>query len=101
MAGPMGVGGVRGGEQPFINGFESGRTGTTKGFGEVLSQALERADARVTDASAAMTDLATGRAASSHEVMIKVEEAHLALQWTIQLRNKALEAYQEIMRMPL
>ena len=101
MAGPMGVGGVRGGQQPFNNGFESGPTGPTKGFGEVLSHALERADARVTDASAAMADLANGQAASSHEVMIKVEEAHLALQWTIQLRNKALEAYQEIMRMPL
>ncbi len=101
MAGPMGVGGVRGGDQPFFGGFDSGATGPKKGFGDVLSQALERADARVTDASAAMADLANGQAASSHEVMIKVEEAHLALQWTIQLRNKALEAYQEIMRMPL
>ncbi|MBP9127646.1 MAG: flagellar hook-basal body complex protein FliE [Elusimicrobia bacterium] len=101
MAGPMNVGGVRGGEFPFPGPTESGPTGNRKSFGDVLSQALERADDRVTDASAAIADLANGQAASTHEVMIKVEEAHLALQWTIQLRNKALEAYQEIMRMPL
>ena len=34
-----------------------------------------------------------------HEVMIAVEEANLALNYTMQVRNKVVEAYQEMMRM--
>jgi len=34
-----------------------------------------------------------------HDVMISMEKAHLALQLTIEIRNKLVETYQEIMRM--
>jgi flagellar hook-basal body complex protein FliE len=34
-----------------------------------------------------------------HQVMIASEKADIALQFTVQIRNKILEAYQEIMRM--
>jgi len=36
-----------------------------------------------------------------HQVMIASEKADIALQFTVQIRNKVLEAYQEIMRMPV
>ena len=104
MAGPLSVGGVGStGPVTGVGGFGSvgGETGSNKNFGEVLTQALERADGRVTDANSAVDDLVSGKTINTHEVMIKLEEAHLALQWTIQIRNRALEAYQEIMRMPL
>lgn len=61
----------------------------------MCSQALERADSRVTDASTAMDDLVSGKSVNTHDVMIKMEEAHLALQWTVQIRNRALEAYRD------
>ncbi|MBK8575163.1 MAG: flagellar hook-basal body complex protein FliE [Elusimicrobia bacterium] len=105
MAGPLSVGGVES-FKPITGLKETGSlsgpgAGSSAPFGEVLTQALERADSRVVDAHQAVDDLVSGKPVSSHDVMIRVEEAHLALQWTIQLRNRALEAYQEIMRMPL
>lgn len=78
-----------------------GGEGSDQKFGQVLTEALARADSRVTDANTAVGDLVSGKSVNTHDVMIKLEEAHLALQWTIQIRNRALEAYQEIMRMPL
>lgn len=105
MAGPMSIGGI--GSSGPIKSFEGfgafggEAAGSSAKFGEVLTQAIERADSRVTDANTAVDDLVSGKAVSSHDVMIRVEEAQLALQWTIQIRNRALEAYQEIMRMPL
>jgi len=105
MAGSLNVGGV-GSPAPLtgVSGFGSfggEEKGSGKKFGEVLTAALERADARVTEANTAVEDLVSGKSVNTHEVMIKMEEANLALQWTIQIRNRALEAYQEIMRMPL
>lgn len=44
-------------------------------------------------------DFAAGKIDSIHEVMIASEKANIALQYTVQLRNKVLEAYNEIMRM--
>ncbi|KUO72899.1 MAG: hypothetical protein APF77_24265 [Clostridia bacterium BRH_c25] len=44
---------------------------------------------------------AMGRNDNIHQVMIAAEKADLALQFTVQIRNKILEAYQEIMRMPV
>ncbi|MFU0801126.1 MAG: flagellar hook-basal body complex protein FliE [Xylanivirga thermophila] len=45
--------------------------------------------------------LSTGQIDSLHKVMIDAEKADIALQFTVQVRNKVIEAYQEIMRMQL
>jgi flagellar hook-basal body complex protein FliE len=42
-----------------------------------------------------------GEDISVHEVMIAAEKAKLSLDLAIQVRNKAIEAYQEIMRMQI
>ena len=45
--------------------------------------------------------LATGEEANIHEVMISLEKAKLSMELMLQVRNKSLEAYQEIMRTQL
>lgn len=50
-------------------------------------------------ADQAVWRLAAGQADNLHEVMIAVERASIALELTIAIRNKLVEAYQEIMRM--
>ena len=45
--------------------------------------------------------LASGQAPDLHSVTIAAEKATLSFQLAVQVRNKALEAYQEIMRMQL
>ena len=44
---------------------------------------------------------ATGESDNLHELMITLEEAKLALQVAVDVRNKILEAYQEILRMKI
>lgn len=68
-------------------------------FQQMLTEAIQQV--RQTEAAASMgTQTLLGTAPGSlHQVMIDLEKADIALQFTIQLRNKMLEAYQEIMRM--
>ncbi|SMF69477.1 flagellar hook-basal body complex protein FliE [Pseudobacteriovorax antillogorgiicola] len=52
-------------------------------------------------ADKAATDLATGKSQNIHETMLAVTQAELTFNMAVQVRNKALEAYQEVMRMPV
>jgi flagellar hook-basal body complex protein FliE len=46
-------------------------------------------------------DLVTGSARDLHTATLSAEKASLALDLVVSVRNKAIEAYQEIMRMPV
>lgn len=72
-----------------------------KEFGQFLQEALNKVEAAQHEANKAAEKLATGEIRDVAEVMIASEKATLALQLTVQVRNKVLEAYQEIMRMPV
>lgn len=62
-----------------------------KGLGEVNSASKQ--------AEKASMDLATGKSSNIHETMLAVTKAELGFSMMVQLRNKMLEAYQEVMRM--
>ena len=47
------------------------------------------------------SQLVTGEVQDIHEVMIASQKASISLQLTVQVRNKVVEAYQEVMRMQL
>ncbi len=68
-------------------------------FTEILKGQLNELNSLQLDAEYSTQQLITGEAQNAHEVMIKTQEAVLALEMTVQLRNKIVEAYQEIMRM--
>ena len=51
------------------------------------------------EAGHAIDMLATGEAADVHQVMVAVEQAGIALDLMLEIRNKLLEAYQELIRM--
>jgi flagellar hook-basal body complex protein FliE len=70
-------------------------------FAEVLGQALQRVEDDQRVAGDMMVKLAAGEIADVAQVMIASERANLSLSMAIQVRNKVIEAYQEIMRMPL
>jgi flagellar hook-basal body complex protein FliE len=74
---------------------------TVKEFGQFLSEALGNVEEAQKGAATAAQRLATGEIKDVSEVMIASEKASLSLQLTVQVRNKVLEAYQEIMRMPV
>ena len=73
----------------------------TGSFGEVLGRALEELSALENRADELTARLARGEPVELHEVIIATEKAQLALELAVQLRNRVVEAYQEIMRMPV
>lgn len=70
-------------------------------FKLALRDALAKVNEQQIEASELHKQLAAGRAESLHEVMVAAEKASLTLQLALQVRNKAVEAYQETMRMQI
>ncbi|NLM40772.1 MAG: flagellar hook-basal body complex protein FliE [Firmicutes bacterium] len=69
-----------------------------KNFQDYLRDALQEVNQLQQQGDVAFTKLLTGEI-EFHEAMIMAEKANLALQLTMAIRTKLIEAYQEIMRM--
>ncbi len=69
------------------------------GFLETLTAAVGKVDQQQAAADQAMEKLATGEAKSLHEVLLTVEKADMSMRFFVQMRNKVIEAYQEISRL--
>jgi flagellar hook-basal body complex protein FliE len=72
---------------------------TDKTFATSLKDAVNSVNTAQKDADFQMQELATGKSQNIHETMIAVEKADIALRLMVQVRNKMIEAYQEMMRM--
>jgi flagellar hook-basal body complex protein FliE len=70
-------------------------------FSSWLSAEIDKVNGQVLGAEKQVRDLAAGKTQNLHEVMIALEEAKLSLQRMVQIRNRALEAYQDILRMQI
>ena len=70
-----------------------------KNFGEFMVDALKKANELELEAEKLNTALAAGRIEDISQVVVASQKAEIALQLTLQLRNRATTAYQEIMRM--
>lgn len=68
-------------------------------FKEALFEALNHVNKLQTESSIATEQLAKGEIDNLHDVMIAGQKASIALTATVEVRNKVIEAYQEIMRM--
>lgn len=73
--------------------------GGTKNFGEFLTDALGEVNKLQASSAKASFDLAAGNLQDLSQVTIAAEKANIALQLTMQVRNKMIDAYQEVMRM--
>lgn len=70
-------------------------------FAQMLDRALSQVERDLKTADEMAVKLATGEINDIAQVMIASERANLSLGLTIQVRNKVIEAYQEIMRMQI
>lgn len=68
-------------------------------FGETMNQALESVNRLQKAADGEIEALAAGRNGDLHRTMIALEKADISFQLLMQVRNKIVAAYQEIMRM--
>jgi flagellar hook-basal body complex protein FliE len=71
------------------------------GFGQILRDAITTTNDLQKQSNKEIEKLITGEAQDLHETMIAVQKADLSFQMMMQVRNKLLQAYQEIMRMQL
>ena len=67
-------------------------------FADTLAQSLDKVNTLQKDADVAIQDFVAGDTRNIHETMIAVGKADLAFRLTMQVRNKIVEAYQEVMR---
>ena len=74
--------------------------GTAAGFAESLGRLVAAAEAAGREANTAVAGMLDG-SVDVHDAMIALQQADLTLQLTVQVRNKLVQAYQEIMRMPI
>lgn len=70
-------------------------------FKQALADAIRQVNDQQLQAEALHTRLAAGEVNNLHDVVIAQEKASLSLQLALQVRNKAVEAYQEMMRMQI
>lgn len=70
-------------------------------FKSLLADALQQVNGLQQNADASTVKLAAGEPIAIDEVMLAVQKADLALQLTQQIRNKLVEAYQDVARMQI
>lgn len=72
---------------------------STTQFADWMLKEAQGVNAEMQKAEGAVRMLAAGEPVNVHEVMLQLEQARLGFQMMLQVRNKVLEAYQEVMRM--
>jgi flagellar hook-basal body complex protein FliE len=82
-------------------GAAPGSAASTGSFSDLLMQQVSHLNDLQLNAQDQSQALATGQASDVSAVVTAVEQASLAMQLAVQVRNKATDAYQEIMRMQI
>jgi flagellar hook-basal body complex protein FliE len=70
-------------------------------FQSVFQDAVRRVDEFQKDAGKSMERLMSGESEEVHQTVLAAQRAELSLDFFLQVKNKAVQAYQEIMRMQL
>lgn len=84
-----------------LNGINEQSKPPEVSFGEYLNSALAKVTNLEDQSAQLKEDFALGKTDNIPEVLIAGEKASVALQFTMQIRNKILDAYSEIMRMQI
>jgi flagellar hook-basal body complex protein FliE len=69
------------------------------GFGDILSKFVGEVNDKQIASGQAVNDLLAGKDIPLHQAMIAMQEAGVAFQLMVEVRNKLLDGYQELMRM--
>ena len=72
-----------------------------KTFTEMLKDSMDQVNTQQFQADEAIKELVGGRSKNIHETMLTIERADTSLKLMMQVRNKILDAYKEVMRMPV
>ncbi len=68
-------------------------------FKDTLKEAIQQVNSLQEEAGEATKQFVTGEITDLHQVMVATEKARIALELMLEIRNKMVDAYKEIMRM--
>lgn len=77
---------------------ETVKSGSRTEFGKVIKGAVDRVNGLEREANRSIVDLLNGKA-DIHETMINLQKVDISMRLLLTIRNKAVEAYREIMHM--
>ncbi|MGM7720367.1 flagellar hook-basal body complex protein FliE [Metabacillus sp. Hm71] len=83
-------------DKPALSSSNQGVNKTS--FAETLKQAINQVNQSQIESDKMTEALAAGKNVELHDVMISAQKASVSMALAIELRNKAIEAYQEMMR---
>ena len=92
------------GIDPLVPGQTDGITQTqpsSESFGSLLGRFVEDVNSTQNTAANAIHSLQSGGNVSLHQAVLAMEEANVSFQLMVEVRNRLLESYQEIMRMQM
>ncbi|MES2538662.1 MAG: flagellar hook-basal body complex protein FliE [Pseudomonadota bacterium] len=84
--------------QPLSPELAAGPSGS---FATMLEQGLSSVNDKLVQSDTHLRALAAGEVDNLHQVMIAMEDAKLSFQFALQVRNRLMEAYQEVLRMQI
>ena len=88
-------------EMPGLASSISAPQGPQSSFGQILGDLVNEVNTKQGAAGEAVQQLLTGGNVSLHQTMIAMEEANVSFQLMVEIRNKLIESYQELMRMQI
>ena len=77
----------------------SSATSGAKPFTNLIQNAVGEVDSKMQTASTETTKLLTGESTNVHQAVIAMQEASVAFSLMVEVRNKLVDSYQELMRM--
>lgn len=87
---------------PSVTGPGSAQAGAGSApvdFSRALGDGLRAIDAEVRRADRLAEDVVTGRVVDFHEAAAVLKQSELSLKFALEVRNKFVDAYREVMRM--
>ncbi len=89
----------KGNDTPTVSPIPGGDTSGATSFKDTVKQMLSDVNDKLNVSDTNTRDLATGKTGDIQKVVTSVEEANLALSYTMAIRSKLLDAYSEISRL--
>jgi flagellar hook-basal body complex protein FliE len=95
----MAINGVTSLQPSMGAGIKPAPVSVEKGFGDLMDNLVQKVDGMQKSADASVVDVVSGKETDIHQVAVKVQEAGVAFDLMLGVRNRLMDAYQELMRM--
>ena len=91
--------GITGSNAPSSSLASGGASGVSTPFSDLLTDAVSQVNQLEAQAHTAVTGLMTGAGVDVHQAMIATQKANMAFEMALAVRNKAVQAYQQVIGM--